>query len=214
VDFRNALADKGRMPIRKGTVSCSRFRIEGTVPKDVKKWLTKTLKQGAFEPIDPKGDEDRAAGFVELEDDRATNFSAGALFEGMYALFAWRVEKIRMPASTIRAELGEWAKKFEEKNGRNPGRKEKADQKDLIRKGLRSKTPPVSSVSDLSYELTSGELLVWASSTGIVEEVQAVLESGLGVRLIPRVPASFVSPSVLDSLGPTPALFEASGVKS
>lgn len=196
------------MPIRRGAVSCSRFRIEGTVPKDVKKWLGKALKAGAFEPIDPKSDEDRASGFVELEDDRATSFSAGALFEGLYALFAWRVEKIRMPASTIRAELSEWGKKFEAKNGRGPGRREKSEQKELIRKALRAKTPPVASVSDVSYELPAGEVLVWASSTGIVEEVQTALEQGLEVRLIPRVPASFVSPSVLELLGPTPALFE------
>ena len=127
------------MPIRKGTVSCSRFRLEGAVPKDVKKWLTKTLKTGAFEPIDPKSDELRAAGFVQLEDDRATDFPAGALFEGMYALFAWRVEKIRLPASTLRAELAEWARAFEAKNGRGPGRREKSDQKEMIRKSLRSK---------------------------------------------------------------------------
>ncbi len=196
------------MPIRKGAVSCSRFRIEGAVPKDVKKWLTRTLKRAAFEPIDPKSDEDRASGFVELEDDRATSFSAGALFEGLYALFAWRVEKIRLPASTIRAELAEWAKKFEAKNGRAPGRREKSEQKDLIRRTLRAKTAPVASVSDVSYELTVGEVLVWASSTGIVEEVQLALEKGLEVRLIPRVPASFVAPTVLEALAPTPALFE------
>ena len=177
------------------------------MPKDVKKWLTRALKSGAFEPIDPKSDEDRASGFVELEDDRATTFSPGALFEGLYALFAWRAEKIRMPASAIRAELVEWSKKFEAKNGRAPGRREKAEQKDLIRRALRAKTPPAASVSDVSYELPIGEVLVWASSTGIVEEVQAALEKGLEVRLVPRVPASFVSPSVLEALGPTPELF-------
>ena len=178
------------------------------MPKDVKKWLTKALKTGAFEGIDPMGDEVRASGFVELEDDRATSFASGALFEGLYALFAWRVEKIRMPASTIRAELAEWSRKFEAKNGRGPGRREKGDQKDLIRKALRSKTPPVASVSDVSCELPIGEVLVWASSTGTVEEVQLALEKGLEVRLIPRVPASFVSPAVLEGLGPTAALFE------
>jgi recombination associated protein RdgC len=197
------------MPIRRGAVSCSRFRIEGAVPKDVKKWLTRALTTRAFEPIDPKGDEDRASGFVELEDDRATAFSAGAVFDGLYALFAWRVEKIRLPASALRGELAEWARKFEAKKGRAPGRREKGEQKDLIRRTLRAKTPPVASVSDVSYELPVGEVLIWATSVGIVEEVQTALEEKLEVRLIPRVPASFVSPSVLDSLAPTPELFEA-----
>ena len=188
------------MPIRRGAVSCSRFRIEGTVPKDAKKWLTKALKQGAFEPIDPKGDEDRAAGFVPFED--------GALFEGMYALFSWRTEKIRLPASTLRAELTAWAAKFEAKNGRAPGRREKSDQKALLRRAMRARTEPVAAVFDVSLELTTREVLVWAGSTSVVEEVQLALEKGLEVRLIPRVPASFVTPEVLDGLGPTPGLFD------
>ena len=196
------------MPIRRGAVSCSRFRVEGAVPKDVRKWLTKALTQRAFEGIDPKGDEDRAAGFVELEDDRATSFAGGTLFNGLYALFGWRVEKIRIPASTLRADLAEWAKKFEAKNGRAPGRREKSEQKELARKALRAKTPPVTSVTDVSYELPVGEILIWGSSTGLVDEIQAALETGLEVRLIPRVPASFVSPKVLETLAPTPALFD------
>lgn len=186
------------MPIRRGAVSCSRFRIEGAVPKDVKKWLTKALKTGAFEPIDPKSDEVRAAGFVQ----------DASLFEGLYALFGWRIEKIRLPASTIRASLAEWSTAFEAKNGRAPGRREKTEQKDLLRKALRAKTQPTTSVSDVSYELPVGEVLVWASSVGVVDEVQAALEKGLEVRLIPRVPASFLSPAALEAMAPTPALFE------
>jgi hypothetical protein len=196
------------MPIRRGAVSCSRFRIEGAVPKDTRKWLTRALTKRAFEGIDPKGDEDRASGFVELEDDRATAFAGGTLFNGLYALFGWRVEKIRIPAATLRADLAEWGRKFEAKNGRTPGRREKSEQKELMRKGLRAKTPPVTSVTDVSYELAQGEVLIWGSSTGILEEVQAALESGLEVRLIPRVPASHVSAKILETLAPTPALFD------
>ena len=196
------------MPIRRGAVSCSRFRIEGKIPKDVRSWLTQALTRGAFEGIDPRGDEERAAGFVELEDDRATRFAGGTLFNGLYALFGWRVEKIRLPASTLRAELGQWAQKFEAKKGRAPGRREKSEQKDLLRRALRAKTAPVSSVSDISYELPVGEVLIWASATGLVEEIQGALEQGLGVRLIPRVPAAFVSATVLEALAPTPGLFE------
>ena len=196
------------MPIRRGAVSCSRFRIEGAVPKDVRKWLTQALTQRAFEGIDPKGDDDRASGFVELEDDRATTFAGGTLFNGLYALFGWRVERIRVPASTLRADLAEWAKKFEAKNGRAPGRGPKSEQKELIRKSHRAKTPPVSTVCDVSYELPVGEVLIWASATGLVEEIQSALEQGLEIRLIPRVPASFVSAAALEHLAPTPELFD------
>ena len=195
------------MPIRRGAVSCSRFRVVGDVPKDVRRWLTRALTARAFEPIDPKSDDERTAGFVELDDDRATGFAAGTVFDGGYALFAWRVEKIRIPGTAVRGEMTAWSQKFEAKNGRAPGRKEKGDQKDLIRRALRSKTEPSVKIFDVSWELASNEVLVWGTSRGIVEEVQVALEEKLEVRLVPRVPASFVSPDTLDQLSPTPELF-------
>jgi len=195
------------MPIRRGAVSCSRFRVVGDVPKDVRRWLNRALTARAFEPIDPKSDEERAAGFVELDDDRATGFAAGTVFDGGYALFSWRVEKIRIAGAALRTEVTAWSQKFEAKNGRAPGRKEKGDQKDLIRKALRAKTEPSVKVIDVSLELATKEVLVWGTSRPIVEEVQLALEEKLEVRLVPRVPASFVSPTVLDQLSPTPELF-------
>lgn len=195
------------MPIRKGSISCSRFRIQGNAPKDLRRWVTKTLTARAFEPIDAKGDEDRAAGFVELEDNAATAFLPGALFESGYALFAWRVEKIRIPSAALRGELSSWAQKFEAKNGRAPGRREKTEQKDALRKTLRAKTEPSVKVFEVSWQLTNGEIVVWGTSRGIVEEIQAALEEKLEVRLVPRVPASFMPPNRLDALAPTPELF-------
>lgn len=195
------------MPIRKGAVSASRFRVSGKTPKDVRGWLTKALKRKGFEPIDPKGDDERASGFVELENDRATEFPPGALFEGEHALFAWRVETIRIPQAALRTKLSEWAAAFESKNGRAPGRAQKAEQKLLIRKGLRARTDPTVKVFDVSYALDSQELLVWATSATIVEEVQSALEESLEVRLVPCVPAALLDGDEVDSLMPTPELF-------
>lgn len=195
------------MPIRRGSISCSRFLLEGGIPKDVKKWLTHALKKSAFEPIDPKGDEERAAGFVELEDENATDFASGTLFEGQHALFAWRVDKVRIPGAAVRAQLQEYAQKYEAKNGRAPSRGQKTEQKELIRRGLRSKTAAVTKVSDVSVDLKSKHVLVWASSVGIVDEVQSALELGLETRLIPRTPQLMLEPAVLESLKPTLELF-------
>ena len=195
------------MPIRRGSVNLARFRLEGAVPKDTKRWLQKGLGKGAFEPIDPKSDDERAAGFVELEQTDKTDFSAGALFHGLHALFAWRVDRLKVPTNALRAGLLQWSQAFETKNGRPPGRREKAEQKESLKKAMRTKQAPVSKVFELSVDLTSHDVFVWATSRTVVEEAQAVLESNLEVKLIPRVPAAFLAPGVLDSLKPTEALF-------
>jgi hypothetical protein len=73
------------MPIRRRSVHLSRFKLDGEIPKDVKRWLQRGLGKVAFEPIDVKSEDERAVGFVELEDNDKTEFNAGALFHGMHA---------------------------------------------------------------------------------------------------------------------------------
>jgi recombination associated protein RdgC len=195
------------MPIRRGALSFARFRLEGAVPKDTRKWLTKALVSRAFEGIDPKGEDDRASGFVELEQPDRTEFPAGSIFQGLHALFAWRVERLRIPSQQLRAQVSEWAQAFEQKNGRAPGRREKAEQKDVIRRAMRSKTEPTVKVFDMSLDLAAKELQVWATTRSVVEEVTEALESSLELRLVPCVPASRVDADTLDRLAPTTELF-------
>ena len=195
------------MPIRRGSVNLARFRLEGDVPKDVKRWLQKGLGKAAFEAIDPKGEDERTAGFVELDQNASTEFSAGALFHGMHALFAWRVDRLKVPTNQIRAGLLQWSQAFEQKNKRAPGRRERAEQKESIKKALRSKQDPVTKVFELSVDLTSKDVFVWATSRTVVDEAQAALESALEVKLIPRVPAAFLPVGALDAMTPSKELF-------
>lgn len=195
------------MPIRRGSVNLARFKLDGALPKDVKRWLKQGLARAAFEPIDPKSDDERAAGFVELEQTERTEFPVGALFHGTYAVFAWRVDKLRVPAAALRGGLLQWSQAFEQKHGRPAGRRERAEQKDTLKRALRAKLTPSSKTFEVSLELRLGELMIWATSRTTVEEIQASLESALEAKFIPRVPAAFVSPTVLDGLSPTPELF-------
>src|SRR5689334_20786655 len=119
------------MPVLRGSVTFARFRSDpGKLPKDTRRWLVRGLDRGAFEPLDPsRGDDDRSAGFVSLEDPESTDFSAGVLEAGR-ALFAWRVDTIRVKAGAIRAELERWAAAFAAEHGRPPARGEKAHAKD------------------------------------------------------------------------------------
>ncbi len=176
------------MPVLRGSVTFSRFRSEpaGKRASDARRWLARGLARGAFEPLDvERGEEDRAAGFVSLEDADATDFASGVL-QGERALFGFRVDAIRVPAAAVRAELDRWTAAFVEEHGRPPARGEKAQQKDLVRHALRLRTTPSSRVHDVSWNLKTGELLIWASSRKLVEEISAAVEAALEVKLQPR----------------------------
>jgi recombination associated protein RdgC len=195
------------MPIRRGAVSFSRFRVQGSRPKDTRRWVLGALKARCFVPIDPQGEEDRAAGFVELEQDRRTDFSVGDVFLGRQALCGYRVEKLRIPAGQMRAHLLEWAQRYEVQNRRAPGRRERAEEKEAFRRQLRKKQEPSAKVFDVSLDLATGDVFVWASARAVVDEIQEALEAELKVRLVPRVPAAFAAQRVVDALEPTPELF-------
>ncbi len=195
------------MPIRRGAVNVARFQLQGEVPRDVKRWLQRGLTRGAFAPIDVKSEDERTAGFVELERSDAAEFSPATLFYGQQALFAWRVDRLKVPAGTLRTALSQWAQAFEQKNGRAPGRRERAEQKEGLKKLLRAKQAPVTRVFEVSLDLKARDLFVWATSRTVVDEVQAAVESHLELRLFARVPAAFMPPEAIDALTPTPELF-------
>ncbi len=175
------------MPILRGSVTFSRFRIaSGKPPQDARRWLARALARGAFEPLDvEKGEEDRAAGFVTLEDPDSTDFASGVLERGR-ALFAFRVDTIRVRAAAVRAELQRWTAAFQKEHDRAPARGEKNTARDQIKHQLRRRAEPRSRTADVSWNLDGGELQIWAASRKLVEEIAAAVEAAFEVKLEPR----------------------------
>jgi recombination associated protein RdgC len=179
------------MPVLGGAVTFSRFRAEHArkVPSDVRRWLARALASNAFEPLDPRhAEEDRAAGFVELEDPDATEF--GGVLQGEHALFAWRVDAIQVRAAAVKAEVERWAAAEAAEKGRPPGKREKAERREIVRQMLRQKAEPATKVHDVSWNLESGEVAIWAASRKVVEEAAAAIESAFEVRLQPVTPGA------------------------
>jgi recombination associated protein RdgC len=199
------------MPLVSGSVTFSRFDTtpEKERPGDTRRWLTKALQSGAFVPLDlERAEEDRAAGFVELEDRDATAFAAGDVIHGEYALFGYRIDAVRVPSAAVKAELGRWEAAFQKEHGRTPSRGEKAHQRDAVKHLLRKKTPPGSRVHDVALDLKTGNLQVWAASRKVVEEIAVAVETSFALKVRPVTPASLAERAGIaeDALGPTAEL--------
>lgn len=193
------------MPILRGSVTFSRFRVktEKHAPSDAKKWLLKGLQAHAFEALDRKGDEDRAAGFVELESADGTDFAPSALFFGERALFSWRIDTLKIPGPVVKAELEKWKASFEKEQGRRPSRGETTEHRGALRQKLRSQATPVTKTHDVAWNLKAGELQLWTSSRKVVEEVAVALEESFAAKLTPLTPGAKTEEG---ALSPTPEL--------
>src|SRR5512133_1868276 len=174
------------MPVLRGSVTFARFRSEtGKLPQDTRRWLARGLARGAFEPIDvQRGEDDRSAGFVALEDPDSTDFASGVL-ERSRALFAWRIDTLQVKAAAVRPELERWAAAFANEQRRPPTRGEKAGARDEIRHRLRQKASPTTRAFDVSWTLDASDLQIWAASRKVVEEVAAAVEAAFEVKLAP-----------------------------
>lgn len=178
------------MPLLKGSVSFTRFRAD--LPRESSSAQAERLLEGlrlrAFEPIAVQGEEERAAGFVELENHGATDFSPSASFQGAWLAFAWRIDTIRISAAQLREELAAWSQAFENENERPPSRFEKSEAKTALRKELRAVTPPTTKVFEVAWNIETGALQLFCLSRKIVDEIQAAIEKSFDVTLLPRSP--------------------------
>jgi recombination associated protein RdgC len=172
------------MPVLGGAVTFSRFSAEHArkPPADTRRWLSRALASNAFEPLDPgRAEEDRTAGFVELEDPDATGFAS--VLQGEHALFAFRVDAIKVRAAQVKAEVERWVAAETAGKGRPPAKREKAERKELVRQALRKKAEPVTKVHDVAWNLETGQVSIWAASRKVVEETAAAIEAAFEVRL-------------------------------
>lgn len=201
------------MPILKGTATFSRYRVEheGKDAKRALKDLAKALQLRAFQPLERDGKDERSQGFVELEHKDQTEFSTGALYEGDFALFTYRVDEVRVPSAALRASLEAWAQAFEVENKRAPGRKEKSDAKEELKHTLKSRYPVTTKTFDVSWNVETEHAQIWAGSRKAVDEVQAAVEQAFSVKLIPVAPVT-IAPQLgipEKALAPTPAFSNA-----
>lgn len=198
------------MPILRGSVTYSRYQLTQPArrPSDVKRWLLKGLSQNAFKELDRRSDEDRAAGFVELEDSEATGFSPSHLFYGERALFTWRIDQLKISAGALRSEMEKWKASFEKENGRRPARSEVNEHRAALRQMMRQQALPVTRTHDVALHPGSGELQIWSSSRKVVEEIALSLETGLEVQLRQVSPGARAQAQGVpeDALRPTAAL--------
>lgn len=201
------------MPILRGSVTFSRYRVEHADkrPSDSRRWFLKGLKTAAFEPLDKNSEEDRAAGFAELEDRDSTDFHVGNLYRGNRALFCWRIDTLRIPSSQLKAEMERWGKQFEAENQRRPARSEKNEARANLKDMLRTRTVPSVKTHDIAWDLENGELQVWSASRKIVDEILGTIETAFEVTLKPHTPTAMTSNDEASKLQPTLSLVAGNG---
>lgn len=197
------------MPILRGSVSYARFGVDAPYTPGQVRGLLKRLRSGGFRPIDRSSDDERAVGWVELDDPTATEFLPSRTIFRDRMLCSLRIDTLKVPAEELRRALAEWSQATEQKKGAAPKPREKREKKALLIRKLRRTAPIRTQLIDMSWTLEGQALWFWTSSRRVVEEAWAFVEETFGVHLTPVSPAGHVAelPDSLPKLTPTPSLF-------
>lgn len=177
------------MGARRGTLSFSRFFVQGALPKGFRNKFVEAVRLRAFTPLRPEDEADQASGWCVIEKVFDLELTHDKIYREPYLLLGFRVDRWRVPSALLNARLLEEEEKQLARTGREKlSRKEKAELKQRLVTRLRSKILPVSRAIDVCWDLDAGVVRFWNHSRRIKDDFTALFEKTFRLELIEDSP--------------------------
>lgn len=177
------------MGVRRGSLSFTRFFVTGVVPKDLRRRFLDAVRLRVFEPLDINNEANEASGWCVVERPFDLEFDETKLFYDRFVLLGFRVDKWRIPAAFVKAQLEDEEQRLLAKSGRERlGRAERADLKLKITIRLRKKILPAAKSFDVVWDLDGQTLLFFGHSAKLLLDFSALFETTFGLKLVEDSP--------------------------
>lgn len=200
----------------KGSITYSRFYVQGELPENFANGFTRRIKNRVFEPLTPDSEEPTNWGWCNIADPFDLELDQEKIFFNSYLNLGLRIDRWSIPGPLVKAHLAQATKLVLEKKGRERlSRAEKEELKVTVVRKLRKQLIPAMKVIDLSWNTESGVVRYWSRSKKSVELLHDFFEKTFGLKLLPHGPYSAASkagfdPEQLDRLTTLkPAVFHA-----
>ena len=177
------------MGLLKGSISYTKFYVEGHVPDDFQDTFLEALHLRRFQPLTVDSEDEQRVGWTcvtrPLEAD--VTFDHNDVFYNAYLNLSLRVDAWRFPGSLFKAAFAEAEKKYLTKKGREKlTKREKEELKVTVGRKLRHQISPTIKVIDLSWNLNEGTVRYWSQSAKSHEMLFEIWEKTFpGVELVP-----------------------------
>jgi recombination associated protein RdgC len=176
------------MGFLKGTATFSRYRIVGPMPEGFNGFFDEKIRRFAFQDSWRTADE-KAAGWVSIENCLDADFPYAAYAQGKYLLFSLRIDRKAIPPSLFRIRVMEAEQRHRTENGQKKLYREQREAiRDSVRLELLSKTLPVPSFFDICWSVTDRILFFSTLSDKTGGELQEMFRESFGLTLFPHTP--------------------------
>lgn len=168
------------------TVSYTVFEVLSEPGPDPAVAVLDGLVRGRIPRIDVDIGHDRATGFAVFGDPLDVEFSADKVFAGDLGLFAFRMDRLSIPASTLKLYIRQRvAQNLAATRREKLPKQEREELAEQVRTELLRKAIPAINAFDAVWDRSTGRLRLYATSQAVVDEFQTRARDGLGLVLRP-----------------------------
>lgn len=202
------------MGFLKGTVSFTRYEVEGELPEDYRNSYPEQITRWAFRELDETSQDERSLGWVNIFDFLDNKLSGQEYFMDQYVTLALRIDTRKVPARALKnfclkAEAEE--KAMQNKQFLSKSRKQEIRERVYLQ--LLKRVIPSATTCDMVWDLE--KKIVWFASTNdkVCGEFTEIFKKTFGLTLSALFPYTLAQKKLplnqfqeVDLLQPTPFL--------
>lgn len=177
------------MPALKGSLTYSRFYVEGELPEDFQERFMRHIRLRAMKPLVPDEEDLERSGWCKLGEPFEIELTYDDVFYNEYINLGFRTDRWAIPGPMLKNRMRDAEAAYLQKKGREKlTRKEKAELKDLVSRKLRREVSPATRVVDLSWSLNEGLVRFFSHSTKPAGLMTELFTKTFGLKLVPESP--------------------------
>jgi hypothetical protein len=168
------------------TITCTTYEVLEVPGPDPSVAVLEGLSRGRIFKIDVDVGHDRAAGFASYEDPLDTDFTADKVFFHHLGLFTFRMDKLSVPASTLKLYVRQRIRlNLEATRREKMPRQERDEITELVKTELLRRAIPAISAWPVIWDTEGARLRLHTTSSAVCDDFVARARDLLGLVLRP-----------------------------
>lgn len=187
------------MPALRGSLTYSRFFVEGSLPDDFRERFMRSIRLRAMKPLEPDDEDLERSGWAKIAEPMTTELTYDDVFLTEFVALSFRTDKWQFPGAVLKARMREAEAAYLEKKGQTRlSRSQKSELKLLVLKRLRRSMSPATRSVDLTWALDEGVVRFFSHAPKPGALMSELFQKTFGLKLVPESPYTLAARIGLD----------------
>lgn len=172
------------MGVFNGSISVTKFFVEGEVPKQFAQTYLKNIHLRRFTELTVDGEEEEASGWCVAGNGLDLDLQHEQIFLNSFVVLGLRVDRWRIPRHLFKAQFAEASVEYLARTGKDKlSKRDKDEIKFRVNRKLRKKVIPSMRQYDVCWDLNRQELLFWCRSARTIDDLSVLFEKTFSLTL-------------------------------